>query len=283
MKIIEVNLNKCTKCKLCLNACPANLFSFQNDCINFQDPNHWCIKCGHCLAICPAQAVEYDLSPSYREYSKNIPHQLLSLLNQRSIRNYSEEQVSPEKIEFILEAMRYSASGHNLQGCKYIVIKDRKVQLALSDFTIKAMKKFLVLIKLRYFIKLFIPSILFELLNDPSTSVGIKSMISDYEKGKDVIFFNAPLVILIYYPEMGEMSLIDPIIAATNGIHAAHLLGLGSCWMGFVMQAIAKSKKIKNYLSIPKDHRICAVFTLGYPQLNYSRIPPRKKIKVNYI
>lgn len=283
MKIIKVNLDMCTKCQLCLKACPANLFSMKDGSINFQDPNHWCIKCGHCLSICPTQAVEYDLSPFFSEYSKNIPHQLLSLLNQRSIRNYSEEEVSSDKIEFILEAMRYSASGHNLQGCKYIVIKDRKVQQILSDYTIKSMKKFLVLIKLRYFIKLFIPSILFELLNDPSTSVGIKSMIADYEQGKDVIFFNAPLVILIYYPEMGEMSLIDPMIAATNGIHAAHLLGLGSCWMGFVMQAIAKSKKIKKYLGIPKHHRICAVFTLGHPQLNYSRIPPRKKITVKYI
>ena len=54
-------------------------------------------------------------------------------------------------------------------------------------------------------------------------------MIKEYESGKDNIFFNAPVLILVHVPDLGGLSYVDPSISLTYGMLAAHAMGLGSC------------------------------------------------------
>ncbi len=107
-------------------------------------------------------------------------------------------------------------------------------------------------------------------------------MIKQYESGKDIIFFDALVVILVHVPNMGGLSYVDPTIALTYGMLAAHAMGLGSCWMGFAMMAVQKNKRVSQQLNIPKGRFIVGIMTLGYPVHTYYRVPVRNKIKAEW-
>jgi hypothetical protein len=82
---------------------------------------------------------------------------------------------------------------------------------------------------------------------------------------------------------LGPLSLLDPTIAFTYGMLAAHSLGLGSCWIGFAIQSLHKDRPMRELLGIPADMIIAGVMTLGYPLPVYHRIPPRNNIQVQWI
>lgn len=75
---------------------------------------------------------------------------------------------------------------------------------------------------------------------------------------------NAPVIIVgCANPKAlltGKWAIIDTTIALENMVLAAWSLGVGSCWIGSFNE-----QKIKELLKIPKDWKIVALITLGYP------------------
>jgi len=53
-----------------------------------------------------------------------------AILNRKSIRKYTEELVSEEKILEILEAGRWAPSGLNNQPWKFVIVREKKEELA---------------------------------------------------------------------------------------------------------------------------------------------------------
>ena len=74
----------------------------------------------------------------------------------------------------------------------------------------------------------------------------------------------------------------DGLLASQNIMLAAHSLGLGSCMIGFAVEAIKRDKNIKKVLDIPDDESIFAVIALGYPAEQYEKAAYRKKIMPRY-
>ena len=58
----------------------------------------------------------------------------------------------------------------------------------------------------------------------------------------------------------GKWATVDTTIALESMVLAAWSLGIGSCWIGSF-----KEQKIKDSLKIPKDWKVVALVTLGYP------------------
>jgi nitroreductase len=58
-----------------------------------------------------------------------------AILNRRSIREYTDEQIKDEKINQILEAGRWAPSAKNLQPWRFIIMKDSKKIEDLCQFT----------------------------------------------------------------------------------------------------------------------------------------------------
>ncbi len=58
-----------------------------------------------------------------------------SILNRRSIRKYTDEDITDESIIAILEAAQWAPSGLNNQPWKFLVIKDQNTKEALSQTT----------------------------------------------------------------------------------------------------------------------------------------------------
>lgn len=58
----------------------------------------------------------------------------------------------------------------------------------------------------------------------------------------------------------GKWALVDATIAMQNMVLAASALGVGSCWIG-----ACNEEKVKELLRIPKNWKVVALITLGYP------------------
>ncbi len=88
---------------------------------------------------------------------------------------------------------------------------------------------------------------------------------------------NAPLIIAgCANPKAlltGKWAKIDTTIALENMVLAAWSLGIGSCWIGSF-----KEQKIKELLKIPRDWKVVALVTFGYPA---EKPKPRKKKQKN--
>ena len=136
MKITGIESKKCTACECCVKECPANLFSVNGTGkAGYSDPNNWCTGCGHCTAVCPNDAINYEAYEKAVEYSDmNITfHDAAKLLlTKRSVRRYKNKDIPKDKIERLLELIRFSPSGHNAQPCEYIVIKDIAIKRMLA-------------------------------------------------------------------------------------------------------------------------------------------------------
>ena len=297
MKIIGVNEERCIVCGACAEECCADLFRTVTDCAErsarmvHQDPHGWCTGCGHCLAVCPHDAIlwegaEKPLEPvgiehpeSFCGYEALLPF----LQSKRSVRRYRARIPQREQITAVLEAMRWAPTGHNLQANRYLAITDRSVLQAIADHTIEGFRKFRTIIRLRKLLKPFLPRNLYKVLDSPGLLEGVNAMIHQREQGQDPILFDAPVVIVVYYPNMGALSLLDPAIAFTYGMLAAHSLGLGSCWIGFAIQSLYKDRRMRKLLHVPEDMIIAGVMTLGYPLPVYHRVPQRNPLQVRWL
>ena len=297
MNITGVNEELCTRCGACVEECGADLFRMETDPVRgitrvlHADPHRWCTGCGHCLAVCTRNAIEWTGADAALE-TAGIEHPeklcayeaLLPFLQaKRSIRRYRRTVPAKQQVQAVLQAMRWAPSGHNLQANRYLVITDPAVLQAITDHTIEGFRKFRTVIRMRKVLRPFLPRRLYEVLDSPGLLEGINAMIGHRENGRDPILFDAPVVIVVYYPDMGSLSLLDPAIAFTYGMLAAQSLGLGSCWIGFAVQSLYKNKRMRRLLGVPKDMIVAGVMTLGFPVPVYHRIPPRNPLRVRWL
>lgn len=292
MNTVSINFETCVGCEECVHECPEQLFRIRGDGeagsrVEWDDPHSWCNDCGHCVAICPVTAIGLNgegggESAIARELCDYATAANL-LMSKRSARRYSDRPVEKSTVEQILEVMRYAPSGHNAQSCEYYIVYDEETKEALRKESAKTFQLLKTMAKLRWLIKPFVAKPLFDALDEPDLAEAMDELIDQYRRGDDPLFFHAPAVVLVTVPRMGGMMTVDSTSALTYGMLAAHSLGLGTCWMGFTMSAIANSSAIKKCLGIDKNRRISGVITLGYSDVTYERLPPRHPVKVEWI
>jgi len=99
------------------------------------------------------------------------------------------------------------------------------------------------------------------------------------EKGTDRLFHGAVAAILVTGKKDASCPAEDALLATQNMLLAAHAMGLGSCLVGFVVEAIRRDPELKKLLVIADDEEIYSVIALGYPAVNYLR-PANRKVVV---
>lgn len=170
----------------------------------------------------------------------------------RSIRKYKDTAVPKEVIEKILKAGTMAPSGMNAQPWNFVVIENKDMIGGLS----KKVKSLLV--------------------NGPWPEEMKKAFQSD----KDVIFYGAPLLILISVPkkeQMRSVNLLDCGLAAENMFLAAYQEGLGSCFIGFASFLNQEPKALTD-VGIPDGYELMAPLIFGYPAESPSQKPRDVKI-----
>jgi nitroreductase len=93
-----------------------------------------------------------------------------------------------------------------------------------------------------------------------------KKGLSGFTKYKDVIN-NAPVCICVFLNNNKTYNRDKDIMATgaciQNMLLEAHELGLGTCWLGEILN---KKEGVKKYLGVDPGHELMAVITLGYPE-----------------
>jgi len=191
---------------------------------------------------------------------------LLALMrNRRSVRSFTDEPVTHERIEQIVEAARWAPSNHHRQAWKFLVFEDRAEIRRLAD-------------KVRGFLLDTLP--------------GCHSLVRN--RAGEITFFacafqQAPVVILAMHksaPRIGQGLLenactpyaagevISTAMGCQNLLLAAHSLGLGACLMTAPLLAGPVWKSLSG---LPAGFEPTALIALGHAAES-PETPPRKKL-----
>ena len=252
MKSVTIDEEKCIGCSLCVNDCPNSYLFLQENRILTNDKG--CMECGHCYAICPQGAitmVNYDCINEEIVPMTEIDSDILlnAMRSRRTIRQFKSKEVEQEKIDKILEAGRYSPTGANSQNVSYTILgskQDEAEEICVNLF--RKGKK----------------------LGSPFVSYLKRINITD-----NFFFKGAPLVIIV-----SAKNGVDGGLASSYMEIMAENLGLGVLYSGFFVMCTKISRKLKKLLELDKGHEVVTCMVIGYPNVKYQRIVPRKDLKV---
>jgi len=95
------------------------------------------------------------------------------------------------------------------------------------------------------------------------------------ETGRDRLFHGATAAIVIATRPGASCPREDALLAAQNIAPAARAMGIGSCLIGFAVEAMRRDPSIPRALDIPADEAVHAVVALGRPA-------GRKPVSIRY-
>jgi F420 biosynthesis protein FbiB-like protein len=178
---------------------------------------------------------------------------LLDLVrSRRSIRRYDGRPVPRELIEQLLEAAIWAPSAHNRQPWRFAVVTDAEVKARLA-------------------------AAMGERLRADLARDGVPPDAIEHDAARSYArITSAPVVILVclsmadmdVYPDTRRkkaeytMAVQGTAMAVQNLLLAAHVAGLGACWMGaplFCPDTVGET------LDLPADWEPQALITLGWP------------------
>ncbi len=190
------------------------------------------------------------------------------ILERRSVRKYRDRQVPEKLVRRILEAGRFAPSAGNSQPWRFVVVRDREMLDEMENhvrFLCRVLKFMLdwessPLGRLSWVLaQLYIRLMPNKLHPIP---FGAIRLIAD---GKLKLFHGAPTVIFILEDRRGvSKPQVDVGICGQNMVLAAHSLGLGTCWVGFV-ELLKFGSKWKKKLGATWPYRFIEAISLGYP------------------
>lgn len=177
------------------------------------------------------------------------------LMNRTSLRKFSNQPISEEHLSLILQATKQAPSAGNMQMYSIIKITNPAMKKTLSEtcdhqpFIAEA-------------------SHILIFCNDYSKWDRIFKL-AGAKKASDKTIDEAEFT----------LSMQDALIAAQNAVVAAESLGIGSCYIGDIMEHYEKHKEL---LKLPDYVFPCCMLVLGYYPEGY-HAAPRKRYDDKYI
>lgn len=258
MTKIEINKEKCIRCGNCIKDCIT--YSLTKDNENFacvsENGAERCISCGHCFAICPTGAISINgknpQEASAVSYAN--PDEVLNLIkSRRSVRQYKKEEIPAEKLKKLKEMLPYIPTGCNTNTLHFSFIESKS-----------AMDK----------IREYVRAKLLKLISNKFTAryAGkFAAYKTAFENGEDIIFRNAPGMVVVSSSIHAPCANVDPIIALSYIELYAQSLGLGTCWCGFAQACFKILPKLSQIVDIPDGYKPVYVMLLGESAVKYTR------------
>jgi nitroreductase/NAD-dependent dihydropyrimidine dehydrogenase PreA subunit len=287
-----IDRNLCNGCNLCVRDCPKRVLGLDEE-KKAYIIREGCIECSHCYAICPEEAVSYPAleGPSFEtfEYRERLtggeeisPADLCNLVrSRRSIRNYRDREVDRETLLDLVEAARQAPSGSNDQQWHFTIIPTRLEVEKLAGGIRSFFEKINGLASnplIRYGSIPFMGKALVTYYREYMPTV-LEAM-RDAGAGDDRLFHGAPALVMIHAPRSGSTPREDAQYAGYIMTLLAHTLGLGSCFIGYAVEAMNREPSLKRMVDIPAGHRVDTVLALGHPSVSYRRPALRKPASV---
>jgi len=287
---------KCTGCGRCVYICPKQVLYLDKKKAKVKENND-CMLCSHCYDVCEYYAIGFShelesIKFKTFKYSEKIlgskdisPGMFVNALrSRRSIRKYKSEEIDVDILKDLVEFAVTAPSGSNCQDWKFTVINGREKVLRLAN----SIKDFFIRINrlsgsrlIRYLSLPFMGKTMINYYRDHYQTVELA--IKESKTGADLLFHGAPCVIIVHGSMDGSTPVEDAAFASYNICMMAHYMDLGTCMIGFAVEALNRSRSIKTELDIHKKNRIHSVIAIGYPDVKFNRQSLRKKYSVEFI
>lgn len=186
-----------------------------------------------------------------------IVNETIKIIKQRrSIRSFKDEQIKEEELQAVLEAGLYAPNAGD-QAWHFTVIQKKELLSRLNSAAKEAAKQ-----------------------------LNIEHLKELGNNAKFDCLYGAPALIIVSGNELAPMPLEADCAAATqNMLLAAESIGLGTCWIFFVLLAFnsAQGYELRKELKIPEGYRPYFSTVLGYKKAEAVKAPDRKPNLITYI
>ena len=177
------------------------------------------------------------------------------ILERRSTRKFTNEQITPDHLDTLLETAIWAPTGGNNQTWLFTAIQKADVLSELS-------------LLVRDTARLWEPD------DDYPSKLMMKklSLNDDYN-----FFYHAPTLIIASNRPNYQNAMADCALALENIFLAAHSLGLGSCYINQLFW-LRNEAPIRDFLAlhgVPKENVICNAAAIGY--IAEKSAPPARK------
>ena len=255
-KQIVINTELCVGCGSCLADCVGDMIRIEDG--KAVITNGRCIICGHCFAVCPMHAIniagwdtsDCDQLGSMTEFDPD--RLLLAMKSRRSVRQFQDKPVPQKLVRKLIEAANYAPTAKNRQDVFFTVIQDKLDEV--ENKTLAVYRRALV--------------------EETRLTPLAKNMnLSDHR-----IFFNAPLAIVF-----SSRDVVNATIAATYVELLAESMGLGGFHCGYVIGGFRSDPELAGMLELPEGIPPVTCLVLGWPKVEYERLPPRREANVSWL
>ncbi len=253
----RVDEDKCTECNLCAQDCPAGIIRLNpKPAIRKEEQ---CIRCQHCLAICPTAAISI-----LGKQPENSLHAGASIANaedlsnliklRRSVRRFKQENIELSLIHELIQKANYAPTGHNKNKVRFGLVSNMEQMKTVKDKFYEAIKK----------------AVDTDALKAKYASMKIYPKL--YGRGTDIIFRDAPHMLVCSAPAKGASPQADSFIAMSYFELLANAEGIGTLWNGMAMWvAEGIAPEIQKELGIPEDHELGYIMVFGKSAVKYPR------------
>jgi nitroreductase len=193
--------------------------------------------------------------------------------DRRSIREYSEEAVSDQDIDLILEAARQAPSGENAQPWRYVVVKDAKTRKRLGALAGGGSG--------RRFTAEFVTNKMQERFASLEDEAKKKAAFEKLTSGQVSAFLaDAPVsIVVVGKKDVWDLP-YDTSAAIENILLMVTALGLGACWVIAPCIDVRDEERLKKLLGIPEGIKAVSIISIGHPTPPHR---PRPRLPIHEI
>ena len=187
--------------------------------------------------------------------------------DRRSIRQYTDEPVSEEALEMILEAARQAPSGENAQPWRFVIVTDPATRKKLGTIAGGGSG--------RRFTAEFVTQKMQERFSSLEDEAKRKAAFEKLTSGQVSAFLaEAPLNIVVCGRKDVWDLPYDTSAAIENMLLMVTALGLGACWVIAPCIDIRDEERLKELLGVPEGLKVVSIIAVGHPA-RYPRPRPR--------
>jgi len=172
-----------------------------------------------------------------------------------SSRKFKSVPVEKEKLEAVIDAAKYAASGHNMQAWHFTIVTSEEGKQELLDAVSPEPEDF--------------------------KKLAPKGAVWPFPSD----FFGAPAVILISYDPKAPWPDAGAFLAAGNIMNAANSLGLSTCALTVFSKDIFRTEEtsVNKVKFIPEGYELYLSMVIGYPEVVPAVRPLRRENVVTWI